>query len=256
MLSKACIVGIYQPKLEAIAGLGVDLSVLAPPSWKDERGEQRLERSYTRGYQLRDIPIRFNGNFHMHHYPTLGRELRQFRPDIVHIDEEPYNLATWQALYQARRQTRQILIFHLAEYSRASIRRHSVGGRPGSIARRILRWRAPMMLAKCCAPRVTPVRYRRFRNSAAMKSSSRPAASLPERPFTIGFFGRIVPEKGLEILLRAAASLSGDWQLRLVGGGPAVEDMRALAATLGIGRARGICRPVAVCRIAGAVPSH
>ena len=47
MLSKACIVGIYQSKLEAIARIGIDLRVLAPPSWKDERGEQVLERSHT-----------------------------------------------------------------------------------------------------------------------------------------------------------------------------------------------------------------
>ena len=44
MLSKASIVGIYQPKLQAISRLGVNLKVLVPPSWKDERGEQVLER--------------------------------------------------------------------------------------------------------------------------------------------------------------------------------------------------------------------
>ena len=56
MLSKACIVGIYQRKLEEIARLGVDLLTLVPPSWKDERGETRLERSYTSGYQLETTP--------------------------------------------------------------------------------------------------------------------------------------------------------------------------------------------------------
>ena len=41
MLSKACIVGIYQRKLEHIAAAGIELLVLVPPSWKDERGEQK-----------------------------------------------------------------------------------------------------------------------------------------------------------------------------------------------------------------------
>ena len=55
MVSKACIVGIYQRKLEAIAQLGVDLWVLVPPSWKDDRGEQKLERRLHRGlYADRD----------------------------------------------------------------------------------------------------------------------------------------------------------------------------------------------------------
>ena len=46
MLSKACIVGIYQRKLEEIARLGVDLLTLVPPSWKDERGETKLESEF------------------------------------------------------------------------------------------------------------------------------------------------------------------------------------------------------------------
>src|SRR5690606_37808205 len=102
MLSKACIVGIYQRKLEYIAQQGVELLTLVPPSWKDERGEQVLERVYTKGYRLQETPIAFNGNFHTHFYPRLQDYIGEFDPDIVHVDEEPYNLATWQALFFAR----------------------------------------------------------------------------------------------------------------------------------------------------------
>ena len=86
MLSKACIVGIYQRKLEEIARLGVELLVLVPPSWKDERGETQLERTYTEGYRLEVLPIALNGNFHLHWYPGLGGKIRDFRPDIVIFD--------------------------------------------------------------------------------------------------------------------------------------------------------------------------
>src|SRR5438045_3697246 len=103
MLSKAIIVGIYQRKLEEIARRGVELLALAPPSWRDERGETPLERVYTDGYRLETLPMRFNGSFHYHYYPGLARRIHDFRPDIVHIDEEPYNLAAWQALFHARR---------------------------------------------------------------------------------------------------------------------------------------------------------
>ena len=144
MLSKACIVGIYQRKLEAIARQGVELTALVPPSWQDERGEQALERSYTEGYRLRTIPIRFNGSYHLHHYPTLGAQLRAARPDIVHIDEEPYNLATWQALYQARRLMPNPC-FLAGRISSAVIRRLSTGGKPGSFGRSIMRWQGRKM---------------------------------------------------------------------------------------------------------------
>jgi glycosyltransferase involved in cell wall biosynthesis len=45
---------------------------------------------------------------------------------------------------------------------------------------------------------------------------------------------RLVPEKGLIVLLQAAARLGGDWRLRIVGGGPLREHLEALAGELGI----------------------
>lgn len=98
MVSKALIVGTYQRKAEEIARLGVDLTVLVPPSWRDSRGTQVAEARYTDGYQFQIIPLRFNGNFHLHYYPTLSRELARLRPHILFMDEEPYNLATWLGL--------------------------------------------------------------------------------------------------------------------------------------------------------------
>ena len=233
MLSKACIVGIYQPKLEALASRGVELTVLVPPSWRDERGEQVLERSYTTGYELREIPIRFNGRFHLHHYPTLAREIAAARPQIVHIDEEPYNLATWQALRQARRAGAKSVFFTWQNI----LRRYPP---PFSWVESWVMRRADYALAGTddAADTLRRKGYRgplqaipQFGTSAAL---FRPAGAARERPFTIGYIGRVVPAKGLPILLRAAAQLGGDWRLRLVGGGSSVSEMKALADALGI----------------------
>ena len=234
MLSKACIVGIYQPKLEAIARRGVDLIVLVPPSWRDERGLQQLERAYTAGYQLREIPIRFNGNFHLHHYPSLKREIRALQPAIVHIDEEPYNLATWQALHQARRIGAKSLFFSWQNILRAYPPPFSWGER--SVLRQ-----ADYALAGTdgAADVLRKKGYSRRLATIPQFGTSpdlfKPAANRPERRFTIGFVGRLVPEKGLEVLLRAAANLDGDWRLRLVGGGSGRVEFGALARALGIG---------------------
>src|SRR4051794_38884344 len=111
MISKALVVGIYQRKLECIARLGVDLLALTPPSWRDERGDTPLERTYTDGYRLETLPVRLNGNFHLHFYGGLDAAIRKFQPQIVHIDEEPYNLAAWQALREARRGGAKTLFF-------------------------------------------------------------------------------------------------------------------------------------------------
>ena len=77
------------------------LTVLIPPAWGDRRGMQHAEREHTEGYTLRVIPLRLNGNFHLHYYPTLRAELAALRPHVLHMDEEPYNLATWLALRAA-----------------------------------------------------------------------------------------------------------------------------------------------------------
>ena len=111
LVSKALVVGAYQRKAEEIARLDVDLTVLTPPAWRDRRGEQIAERIYTAGYELRSIPLRFNGNYHLHHYPTLLRELQRLHPDVVHLDEEPYNAATWLGVIAARRVGAATLFF-------------------------------------------------------------------------------------------------------------------------------------------------
>ena len=104
ILSKALVVGAYQTKLARLAALpDIELTAIVPPAWRDERGTLHLERSRTNGYQLIVTPIAFNGSFHLHFYPGLGRLLDRLRPDILHIDEEPYNLATFLALRSARR---------------------------------------------------------------------------------------------------------------------------------------------------------
>src|SRR5512147_37744 len=103
MISKALVVGAYHSKLAELAALpGLDLVAIVPPGWRDERGSLPLERTPTRGYQLITTPRHFNGNFHLHYYPQLPWLLKQLRPDLVHIDEEPYNLATFLTLRAAQ----------------------------------------------------------------------------------------------------------------------------------------------------------
>jgi glycosyltransferase involved in cell wall biosynthesis len=45
---------------------------------------------------------------------------------------------------------------------------------------------------------------------------------------------RLVPEKGIDIVLKAAAQLQGDWQIRIIGGGPSRAALEQLAYTLKI----------------------
>jgi glycosyltransferase involved in cell wall biosynthesis len=53
--------------------------------------------------------------------------------------------------------------------------------------------------------------------------------------FLIGYVGRLVPEKGVDILLRALALLPERFVLAVIGGGREAEALRALAGELGVG---------------------
>jgi glycosyltransferase involved in cell wall biosynthesis len=236
MLSKACLVGAYQTKLEAIARLpGVELAVIVPPSWDDPDGRVTLERCYTEGYDLLVDPIRFNGRYHFYYYPTLPDRLRRFRPDVVHIDEEPYNLATWLAMRQARAAGAKTLFFTWQNLARRYPLPFNL------MERQVLGWADYAIMGNQEAVGVWQAKgYRgphrvipQFGVDTALFAP--PPTRDPGRTFVIGSANRrLVPEKGVDLLLRAAAGLPGLWRLHVAGEGPSLPDLRRLADELGI----------------------
>ena len=241
ILSKALIVGQYQTKLEELAKQpDLELTVVVPPFWRDERGTIPLERTHTRGYEFLVEPMRFNGQFHFHYYPTLSGILKRIRPHIVHIDEEPYNLATFLALRASQAVGAKSLFFTWQNI----LRRYPP---PFSwIESYVLRHAYCVIAGNQEAVNVMRAKgYRRkifvipqfgvdpnfFKPTATIQPSNNPTS----KPFNIGFAGgRLVEEKGIDLLLQAASQLQGNWQIHILGGGPDKERLQALGHTLDI----------------------
>ncbi len=220
IISKACIVGQYQSKLEALAHCSeVELTVVVPPRWSDERGTLYFERAYTRGYNLRIEPISLDGHFHLHFYPTVPGIIRRLQPDIVHIDEEPYNLATFHALWTARQAGAKTLFFTWQNLRRSYpppfawiesfVLRNTdyaiAGNRQAADVLRAKNYRGPIRVIPQFG--IDPKQY------SAEANALRP-------PLRIGYVGRLVEEKGVQVLMDAAAQLTGDWELEIRGSGP------------------------------------
>jgi glycosyltransferase involved in cell wall biosynthesis len=233
MVSKAMVVPAYQRKLEEIAAYpDVELTAVIPATWDG----QPYQPGYTSGYRTLVQPIRFDGNFHVFYLPTLGRILRAIRPDIVHIDEEPFNFATALA-------TRQAL---------------AVGARPVFFTWQNInrpypppfRWFEPYVYQRSThaitgnAEAVDVLRAKGYTGPCTVIPQFGVDPELfvppivppdPSRPFAIGALNRLEPHKGIDWLLEAVAGLPGDWRLRFVGTGPMASEIPARASSLGIG---------------------
>jgi len=221
MISKACVVGPYQRKLEEMARLPeVELTVIVPHSWKDVQGELELERAHVNGYRLLADPIRFNGNYHLHYYPQLKRRLAEIRPDLVHIDEEPYNLATWHAWRLTRQMGAKSLFFSWQNL----VRRYPVPFR--LMEHQVLKGVDYAIAGSQGAAEVWREKGYTGRLAIIPQFGVDPELYTPnrqqdsDRGFLIGYAGRLVPEKGVDLLIRAVAGLPGSWQLAIAGDGP------------------------------------
>ena len=251
MVSKALVMGAYQRKLEELAlHPDVHLTVVVPSAWREGRHLVHLERAHTRGYELISVPLAFNGQFHVHFYPTLGRLLRRNRPDILHMDEEPYNLATWLALREGRAVGARCLFFTwqnllrryplpFSLFERANHRcaNHAIAGNP--TAADVLRakgYRGPVTVIPQFGVDPNIFSPRPIDAHAPTQNNDSSSFGLHPSSFIIGYAGRLVPEKGVDVLLHACSSLPAtlDWSLRLLADGPDRGRLTALAANLGV----------------------
>jgi glycosyltransferase involved in cell wall biosynthesis len=220
MVSKACVVGIYQRKLEEIgAHDDIELMVVVPPYWRDERGTIPLERTHVAGYELVVERMALNGSFHLHFYPRLRRHIRAFRPDVVHLDEEPYNLATFHGLVLARQAGCRSLWFSwqnllrrypppfslFEQYCLTQVDAAIVGSQTAAQVWRAKGYAGPLT--------VIP----QFGTDPEIFSP--PPDRKRHTPFVIGYAGRLVEEKGVDLLIDAVAGLK-DVRLEILGSGP------------------------------------
>jgi glycosyltransferase involved in cell wall biosynthesis len=236
IVSKTFVAETAQRQLEWIAQQpDIELTLVTPPFWRSDDGRRLpFAPHFISGYQVRKVPVAFNGQYHFYFYPGLGAVVREQRPDVLHIDEEPYNPAGAQAQRIA----------------------NAVGARTVFVSWQNLYRTYP-------APYAWIERYN-YRHAAAIiagsaeagevlrrKGYNGPTAVFPVRgvdpdiyrpvPRTsssdtvvIGYLGRLVLSKGMGLLIEALQGMPDYCRLRLVGSGPDERALRHLASEHGV----------------------
>jgi glycosyltransferase involved in cell wall biosynthesis len=239
MISKALVAGTSQRKLEELAKLpGVELTLVTPAYWQSDDGSKlMLERLYTTGYRMIVTPLSLNGNFHLHYYPQLGRIMREVRPEIVHIDEEPYNFSTFHAMMLSQKHKARALFFtwqnlyrtypppfrQMELYNYRHAASALAGNRDAETVLRRKGYRGPV--------RIIP--QFGFDTDIYKRSEMRKPRSAND-PFTLGFFGRLVEQKGLPLMIEALTGLPEYCRVLFIGNGPMKSVLEEQATRQGV----------------------
>lgn len=220
MVSKALIASAYHAKLETLgAHSDLELMVVAPEYWAENGRRQAAEPVVPKSYRLTYQRLRLNGRFHLHWWPDLADVVDSFAPDVLHIDEEPYNLAAAHACRVGHSSGTRVVFFAWQNLRR-------LYPPPFRWFERYVFGRAAGIAGTTTAADV--LEYKGFRGSLAVipqfgvdEAMFSPCGSSPGRnKFTIGYAGRLVAEKGIELLVDGVEALGDDTVLQIAGGGP------------------------------------
>lgn len=224
-----------QPKAFELAKLGIELCVVVPRKW--------MHYGQWRAAQVPDkAPFRFEvldakwpwcgpAQSYLHFYPGLGALINEFKPDVIDLWEEPWSLVSLNTLKLRDQLCPGVPVVSETEQnidktlpppfepirSRVLKKADFVVGRNEEALKIVARkgFNGPS--------RVVPnaVDAELFRPlSHAERQEQRAQLGWGEGEFWCGYVGRLVPEKGIDDLLDAAALCDENVRVVIVGDGP------------------------------------
>lgn len=226
IISHPCVLAVNQLPYAALLARGWEPFLVVPARWRHEHAQGLVapERLAELDGRVAGRRVAFPGAVQRHLYVTsVAGVLRAARPDVAFVEAELTSVAAAQwgwALHRAGIpfgvQAAENLPreFPLpARVIRRWVDRHAAFAAARSpAAARLVAERRPALPAPL-VPHHVP--------SAGVTRVEREG-----RPFTVGYAGRLVPEKGLDTLADAVAAMS-DARLRLIGNGEMLGALQA-----------------------------
>ncbi len=243
-INHSCVLRVNQTRLVELAKLpNIEVALLAPTQWRERNigatytFQQPKENSF-KAYSIKTY-LNFHPIFYFYEPFRISQIIKEFKPDLVHIEQEPFSLSAFQLVRAGKRQGVKLVMttyqnldkkyfppFSLIEsYNLRSIN-HLIAGTEQIKRlwqRRSGREDISVIPLGYNPAKFHPQRCQTLRNSLNLKS------------FVIGYLGRLIEAKGLATLLQATAILKEKFTLLIDNQGPFKKRMVELAQTLGLG---------------------
>jgi glycosyltransferase involved in cell wall biosynthesis len=228
---------VTHDKLHALARLpGMDLTLVAPREWRGAFGLARVPPG-DRPYRVVNARVAINGRIGGYFFRDGLRAMRRARPDVVHAEAEPWSLAAVQCLLAAR--GAPVVLFTW----------ENLAGPPRALQRALERFVLRRVAFVICGNRAALARMRRlgvpdsrlailpqfgvdagrFAAGDATRVDAPFVVTAPRPRPVVGYVGRLVPEKAVDVLVEAMDAALGA-RLLVVGDGVARADLERAAA--------------------------
>ncbi len=243
IVSHAYVVGVNQGKLNAIAQTGnVEIALLAPSNWKALEWNRLipLETPYP-NIRIYSAPVLFSGRGGAHIYAPwkLWQVLNDFCPDIIQVEEEVFSLCTFELAIWSRFTGKPLAIFGWENIERQlpllrrltcqfvlnTARLILCGNQDGANIMR--RWGYTGELEVMPQMGVDPEFFAPCQHETGKR----------DRPFQIGFFGRLAYGKGIDLILVAARQLRAqgcNFRILICGTGASEAELNQVAEEQGV----------------------
>ncbi len=225
----------------------LEISFVLSPLRDPEGVRREADRLRSEGFEVRLVPMRRSPSLSdLSALFSLAAVLRELRPDVVHLHAAKagalgrlaaalagvphvvYTPHLWSFAWEDRPLRR--LLYRSVERALAPLADAVVVLTSGQ-AREALDARVLPASLMTVVPNAVPL----------PPESSRPPSPPP---FVLGAAGRLVPQKGMDVLLRALAELAESGlpvRLRIAGDGPLRGELERLSASLALGEAVEFC---------------
>lgn len=253
IVSHSSVVDIYQDKVRELAKYNSLQITLLIPSVYLEGAKLVCGGIGGEGYKVEKLYAIFgkSGRQHLHFYPSLFFTLRRIKPDIIHLEEEPESLVsfeticlskflrpkpkiilfTWRNLEKTHKEWSllcpQRYVYPMVEnYTLNNIDYLITGNHDGANIFKKKGYRWPIKLIPQYG--VDTDRYKVLENAESLKTLFELSG------FVVGYVGRLWKPKGIETLLQAVSQIDRKFTLLLLGSGPDRIEYLELSKSLGI----------------------